>query len=396
MAAMGIFFVLLLMVFLVEQSFYRTRSLHDNRQNGKVDFLLGTDAGTFRQCILLSRIALISCISALIIFTPGLRIFSAEWFFSVAALTTAGGLLHSISSAVGKRSSTYLFGFLAPVSILLFRLTSPVVKLINRLFQSREAVAEVQGVEFELGQALELNYTENAPSAEAHKLLQGIVKFGNTEVWQIMTPRLDIVSLSDSDSFAEVLETVRESGYSRMPVFKGDTIEGLLYIKDLLPYIDLDGMDWQKLIRPVYFVSQGKKIVDLLEEFQQKKIHLAVVINEYGTYEGLISLEDVVEEIVGDISDEFDDEEVIYSRLDDHNFIFEGKTSLPDFYKALGIEGEDFEEASKESSTIAGFILEQTGKIPRKHEKIVFGRYTFIVEAADRRKVKRVKVTIGA
>lgn len=247
----------------------------------------------------------------------------------------------------------------------------------------------------ELSQALELTSDENKEEDD-HKILEGIVKFGNTEVKQVMTSRVDVVSIEESESFASVIEIILEAGFSRIPVQKDnfDNIRGLLYIKDLLPHLSKKEYDWKQLIRKPYFVPENKKIDDLLREFQSKKTHLAIVVDEYGGSSGIITLEDILEEIVGDISDEFDDDDLFYSKLDDFTYVFEAKIALNDMYRVLDIEGDEFEEEKGESETLAGFVLELFGKIPKKNEKIKFQDYLFTVEAADKRRIKRLKLQL--
>jgi CBS domain containing-hemolysin-like protein len=198
--------------------------------------------------------------------------------------------------------------------------------------------------------------------------------------------------------FFEVLELIKESGYSRIPVYKEtyDNIAGVLYIKDLLPYLDENqqGFEWQKLIREPFFVPENKKIDDLLREFQQQKIHIAIVVDEYGGMSGIITLEDIIEEIVGDINDEFDEDEVLYSKLDDFNYIFKATTSLKDLCKILKVPDDYFEEVRGESDTLGGLMLELFGRIPRKNERIQYKNLTFTVELADKKRIKRVKITI--
>ncbi len=193
------------------------------------------------------------------------------------------------------------------------------------------------------------------------------------------------------------MEEIVKNGYSRIPVYKDniDRIQGILYVKDLLPYIDRKQFDWTTLIREPLFVPENKKLDDLMVEFQEKKVHLAVVVDEYGGTSGLISLEDIIEEIVGDISDEFDDEDLKYSKLDDNNFVFEGKTALRDFYKITRVEDEDdFEEHKGEAETIAGFVLEVSKNFPKLNSKINFKNYVFTIEALDKKRIKFVKFTI--
>ncbi|NQX92729.1 MAG: gliding motility-associated protein GldE, partial [Flavobacteriales bacterium] len=246
-----------------------------------------------------------------------------------------------------------------------------------------------------LSHALELTEDENR-SEEEKKILEGIITFGSKDVKQIMTSRIDIKCFDLETSYKELLSQIIESGYSRIPIFKGsiDEVAGILYIKDLLEHLDEEEFDWTKLIRAPFFVPENKKIDDLLREFQSRKNHMAIVVDEYGGTSGLITLEDVIEEIVGDITDEFDDEQLQYSQLDERNYVFEGKTSLIDIYRIMDIDGDSLEAAKGESDTLAGFIIEQAGKIPLKGERVVFENYCFTVEAADKRKVKRVKVTI--
>ncbi len=247
----------------------------------------------------------------------------------------------------------------------------------------------------ELSHALELTSDEKS-NEDDQKILEGIVKFGNTDVKQIMTSRVDTVAIEFNKSYNDVIEIILEAGYSRIPVFEEsfDNIKGVLYIKDILPHLKKETFDWKKVIRRPFFVPENKKIDDLLREFQTKKIHLAIVVDEYGGSSGIITLEDILEEIVGEISDEFDDDDLVYSKLDHLNYIFEGKIALKDMYRVLDIEGEEFEEAKGEADTLAGLVLELFGKIPKKNEKIKLNDYQMVVEAADKRRVKRIKLTL--
>ena len=247
-----------------------------------------------------------------------------------------------------------------------------------------------------LSQALELT-SEGDTTREEQKLLEGIVSFGNTDTRQVMRPRIDLFALSEDMKFMDVLDEIKTQGYSRIPVFSEnmDNVLGVLYVKDLLPYIDRKTFNWLSLIREPYFVPENKKLDDLLLEFQEKKNHLAVVVDEYGGTSGIVTLEDIIEEIVGDISDEFDDEDLVYSKLDDFNYVFEGKTALKDFYRVVKIEDEvDFDEQKGESETIAGFVLEIAGCFPKKGEKVVFNNYTFIIESLDKKRLKQIKVIL--
>jgi putative hemolysin len=247
-----------------------------------------------------------------------------------------------------------------------------------------------------LSQALELTSEEDT-TKEEQKILKGIVSFGNTDTKQVMRPRMDVFALSDEDNYEEIIPVIIENGYSRIPVYKEniDNVTGILYIKDLLPYIDEKDFEWISLLREPYFVPENKKLDDLLNEFKEKKNHLAIVVDEYGGTSGLITLEDIIEEIVGDISDEFDDEDLIYSKLDELNFVFEGRTPLKDFYKIIKLEDPSlFEDNKGEAETLAGFLLEISGDFPQQNEIINFGNYNFKVEAVDDRRIKQIKLTI--
>lgn len=249
-----------------------------------------------------------------------------------------------------------------------------------------------------LSQALELTDDEDTTDEE-QQLLQGIVSFGNTDTKNAMRNRTNVFALDEALEFKEIIPLVIEHGYSRIPVYKEsiDQITGVLYVKDLLPYIDRRNYEWTKLLRETYFVPENKKLDDLLQEFQEEKKHLAIVVDEYGGTSGLITMEDIIEEIVGDISDEFDEEDIIYSKLDDKNYIFEAITPLKDFYRVVDFEEEQealFNEHRGESETLAGFLLEQTGSFPRKLDKITFHGYTFVIEAMDKKRIKQVKCTL--
>ncbi|NGX82969.1 gliding motility-associated protein GldE [Aequorivita sp. KMM 9714] len=246
-----------------------------------------------------------------------------------------------------------------------------------------------------LSQALELSNQDT--TFEEQKILQGIVTFGNTDTKQVMKNRMDIFAISEDQSFKEILPEIIQHGYSRIPVYKDsmDNITGVLYVKDLIPYTDRKILDWKTLKREAYFVPENKKLDDLLNEFKEMKMHLAIVVDEYGGTSGLISLEDIIEEIVGEISDEFDDEDLIFSKLDDNTFIFEGKTPLKDFYKVIKLDDpEEFEDNKGEAETLAGFLLEVSKGFPKKNEKILFHGYAFVIEAFEGKRIKQIKVTI--
>lgn len=248
----------------------------------------------------------------------------------------------------------------------------------------------------ELGHALDLT-KDSVENKEEKKILEGIVKFGNTDVKQIMTPRTDVVAFNDEIDYKTLINGLKTVKFSRIPVYEDsfDKIKGILYVKDLIGKIkESSKYNWNELLRDAKFVPENKKLDDLLKEFQEEKTHIAIVVDEYGGSSGIVSLEDVLEEIVGDITDEFDESDISFIKIDDKNYLFDGKTPLIDLYKILNIDGDTFETAKGESDTIAGFCIEQAGKILLKNEKIIFGNFTFTVEAADKRRIKKIKIKV--
>lgn len=249
----------------------------------------------------------------------------------------------------------------------------------------------------DLEHAIKLTKEQTEGENESHKILEGIVKFGSKDVKQIMKARTDVIAFDVKMSYSDLCVEIIKSGYSRIPIFKDnfDELAGVLYVKDLIPYIDEQpNFDWTALLREPFFVPESKMIDDLLKNFQERKMHMAVVVDEFGGTSGIVTLEDVLEEIVGDISDEFDVDDLQYSKLNESTYVFEGKTPLVDFYKVIDIDGKQFEDAKGESDSLAGFIIEQAGKILLKGEKVIFENYCFVVESADKRKVKRIKISI--
>jgi gliding motility-associated protein GldE len=276
-------------------------------------------------------------------------------------------------------------------SPLSFILTSS-TRFIDKRFKQKKEVVSMD----EIAEALQLT-TASQQNEEEQKILKSIVKFGNIDVKEIMKSRVDVVAIDETLLFEKVIELVVDSGFSRIPVYKEkfDDVIGILYVKDLIPHLDKKSdFKWQDLIRSAYFVPETKMISDLLKEFQDKKIHLAIVVDEYGGTSGIVTLEDILEEIVGDITDEFDDDGNIFSVLDDYNFIFEGKISLNDFLKTVKGETDYFDDVKGDSDSLAGLILELKGMIPKKGEIIKFAPYTFTIESSDSRKIKRIKVQI--
>ncbi len=247
----------------------------------------------------------------------------------------------------------------------------------------------------DLSDALELTTDE---LTDDDKILKGIVNFGNINVSAIMCPRIDVTAIDIKTEFNKIVSVIIESGFSRIPVYSDsfDNVEGILFAKDVLPYTNKTGsFKWQSLLRPPYFVPETKKINDLLKEFQLKKIHMAVVIDEYGGTSGIITLEDILEEIVGEITDESDEDQLLFRKIDDKTYIFEGKILLNDFCKIIDIEEDVFEDVRGESETLAGLILEMKGEIPAKDQIIEFGRFVFRIMSADRRRIKEIRVEIN-
>lgn len=288
------------------------------------------------------------------------------------------------------RASTTLLTLeklLSPFSALLVK--SSVIMRTDKIKQRNNISID------ELSQALEL--TSDAQD-EDKDMLEGIIKFGNIQVADIMRSRIDMVDVDIKASYKDLLQIIIESGYSRIPVCAGnrDKVKGIIYSKDLLPHIDKpSNFRWQTLMRPAYFVPESKKIDDLLSEFQENKVHLAIVVDEYGGTSGLVTMEDILEEIVGDIRDEYDEEEKMYTKIDDHTFVFEAKILLNDFYKVLDIDESRFEKMTEDVETLAGLLLELKGEIPAQGERIVYDRYMFEVLAVDNRRIQKIKVHIN-
>jgi gliding motility-associated protein GldE len=247
----------------------------------------------------------------------------------------------------------------------------------------------------DLEQALEL--TDKEEIKDEQSMLQGIIRFGDETAKEVMTTRQDIVDIDIRSSFADVLKCIVENNYSRIPVYQdnGDNIRGVLYIKDLLPHLSKPAsFRWQSLIRPPYFVPETKKIDDLLREFQDNKVHIAIVVDEFGGTSGLVTLEDILEEIVGEINDEYDEEEKTYSKINYNTYIFEGKTLLVDFCKILHVDDDEFAEVEGEADSLAGLLLELKGDFPSVHERIDYKNYSFEIMTIEERRISRVKVIV--
>ena len=276
----------------------------------------------------------------------------------------------------------------APLSSLLVRSSF----IVNKCVAKRNYNISVD----ELSQALEL--TDKDEISEESNILEGIIRFGGETAKEVMTPRLDMVDLEITSSFKEVLDCVVENAYSRIPVYEDsqDNIKGILYIKDLLPHLKKgEDFQWQSLIRPAYFVPETKMIDDLLRDFQANKIHIAIVVDEFGGTSGIVTMEDIIEEIVGEINDEYDEEERSYVKINDHTYVFEAKTLLSDFYKVVKVDSDFFEDVVGDADTLAGLLLEIKGEFPKLHEKLEYEHIQFEVLEMDARRILKVKVILG-
>ena len=321
--------------------------------------------------------------------------FSIEVSIATFLILLFGEILPKVYA--GRNSNQFALRIAYPIAIL-DKLLSPIslpmrkatIYLHNKLGKQKTNFSVDQ-----LSQALGLTNSEES-SSEEQKILEGIVSFGNTDTKQVMSPRMDIFALEIEESFTAIFPKIIEKGFSRIPVYRDniDQIEGVLFVKDLLPHINKVDFDWKTLLREPFFVPENKKIDNLLKDFQSMKSHLAIVVDEYGGTSGLVSLEDIIEEIVGDISDEFDGDNTNYSKIDEKNYLFEGKTNLKDFYRVIDVDEELFETKKGEAETLAGFILEILGNFPKKDQKIAFENCTFTIETVDKKRVKQIKVTI--
>ena len=289
--------------------------------------------------------------------------------------------------------------FSAPIHVILKKVFAPLSSvlakssvIVNKCVSKKNYSISVD----DLSQALEL--TDKNEISEESNILEGIIRFGDETAVEIMTPRLDVVDLEIHTPFTEVLKCVVDNAYSRIPVYEGsrDNVKGILYIKDLLPHLGKgDNFRWQTLVRAAYFVPETKKIDDLLRDFQATKIHIAIVVDEFGGTSGIVTMEDIIEEIVGEINDEYDEEERSYVKLNDHTYVFEAKTLLSDFYKILKLDNDVFEEVEGEADTLAGLLLEIKGEFPVLHEKLSYGKFHFEVLEMDARRILKIKVMIS-
>ena len=326
-----------------------------------------------------------------------------RFFVEVGLITTVVLLFGEILPKIYANKNPEGFARLMSIPIYIldkyvfFALTYP-MSYLTLILQKRLGKTGSNISVDHLSQALEMT-DDSETTKDEQKILKGIVTFGNTDTKQVMCPRIDVFALDEETSFTEVVSQIVSKGFSRVPVYREtiDTVIGVLYVKDLLSHFDKENYEWTKLLRAPYFVPENKKLDDLLQEFQVKRIHLAIVVDEYGGTSGVISLEDVIEQIVGDITDEFDETDISYSKLNDNTFVFDGKTSLQDFYAVTKVSNDDdFEQKKGESETIAGFLLEQLGSFPKVNTTFRFKNVVFTIEAVDRKRIKQVKVQLDA
>ncbi|GAO29114.1 gliding motility-associated protein GldE [Geofilum rubicundum] len=322
---------------------------------------------------------------------PGLLQFLLEVIVITSLILFFGEILPKVYAGQFPKKFAVFMSYPLLVSIRLFKPLSIIMVKSTHLVNKRLG-QRMKGISLdEISHALDLT-DDNL--TEGKDILKGIVTFGSTNVETIMTVRVNVVDIDIKSELSKVIAVIIDSGYSRMPVYEEgpDDVKGILYVKDLLPHLNKDNsFNWQELIRPAYYVPETKRINDLLQEFKTHKIHMAVVVDEYGGTSGIVTLEDILEEIVGDISDELDDDEVSFSVLPDGNFVFEGTTLLKDFFRVTEIPEETFRKISDEPETLAGLLLELKGEIPVKHETIEFGKYKFTILAADYRRIKKIR-----
>lgn len=334
--------------------------------------------------------------SIAISFPEGSRL---EFVFQIIIIASLLVLLGEIMPKVYANNNPVKFSLrMSKILTLLKRVVYPLSYLLvkfTNLIDKKLAAKQIEISAEEISKALDI--TEHESKEEERRILRAIVEFGNTDVKEIMKSRIAISAIEKKTMFVDVLKSITSSGYSRIPVYEDeiDKVVGILYVKDLIPFLnEKDNFEWVELCRAPYFVPEKKMINDLLKEFQTKKNHLAIVVDEYGGTSGLVTLEDVLEEIVGEINDEFDVDDNVYSKLDEYNYIFDGKISLNDFLKLVKLEIDFFDEIKGESDTLAGLVLELEGKIPKIGTVCKVPPFTILVESADLRRIKRLKVTI--
>ncbi|WP_262325075.1 gliding motility-associated protein GldE [Carboxylicivirga litoralis] len=317
--------------------------------------------------------------------------FIFEIIFITGIILFFGEILPKVYASQSPRKFA---GFMAYPLLVFTKVLKPLSLILTKSTNvvNRRIAKKVRNLSMDdISHALELTVND---ISEEKDILEGIVKFGNIDVSEIMTARVDVIDVEIKSNYNKVLQVIIDSGFSRIPVFEEtpDNVKGILYVKDLLAHLDEEAaFEWQSLIRKAYYVPETKMINDLLEEFQSEKIHMAIVVDEYGGTMGIVTLEDVLEEIVGDISDELDDDEEFYSKMPDGTIVFEAKVLLNDFHKITNTDEELFNDVRGEAETLAGLILELEGQIPQKNDVVEYGSCLFTIVAADNRRIKKVK-----
>jgi gliding motility-associated protein GldE len=372
-----------------------------NPSDEKINRLLANSERLLATILITNNFVNVTIIMLCNYFFMGIFEFSSplvEFLILTVVLTFLLLLFGEIMPKIFSTQKTLAFArFAAPGILFCEKIFYPVASALMKssTFLNKHMVKKSQNISVsELSQALDL--TDKSELTEENKILEGIVRFGAETAKEVMTSRLDVVDLDIKTPFKEVIQCVIENAYSRIPVYSGsnDDIKGVLYIKDLLPHINEDdNFEWQSLIRPAYFVPETKMIDDLLRDFQKEKIHIAIVVDEFGGTSGIITMEDIIEEIVGEIHDEYDDEEKTYVTINDHTWIFEGKTQLIDFYRVTQVDEALFEPVSGDADTIAGLVLEIKGEFPKLHEKILYVGYEFEALEMDNRRIRKIKFT---
>lgn len=322
-----------------------------------------------------------------------------EFLLLTVLLTFLLLLFGEIMPKIYSAQHTLTFArFAAPILYVVQKIFYPIssMLMLSKAFTDRLVSNETESLTVDdLEKAMEL--TNKTDIAEESQMLQGIIRFGGEMAREIMTPRVDIVDLDMDTSFQDVIKCVVENNYSRIPVYKGsaDNIQGVLYIKDLLPHLQKTTFRWQSLIRPPYFVPETKMIDDLLRDFQQNKVHIAIVVDEFGGTSGIVTMEDIIEEIVGEIDDEYDDDEKTYQRMNQNTYVFQAKTLLTDFYRIMGLDDDFFDEIEGDADTLAGLLLELKGEFPAMRERLAYRNFTFEVMEMDERRIVSIKVIQG-
>lgn len=375
----------------------------DHPSDDKISRLLGNSERLLATILITNNFVNVTIIMLCNFFFMNVFVFHsqlAEFLILTVILTFLLLLFGEIMPKIYSSQKTLKFcRFAAPVIWVLQKVFSPLASMLvhSTAFLNKHFARKNHNISVdELSHALEL--TDKAELKEENNILEGIIRFGGETAKEVMTSRLDMVDLDIRASFKEVMQCVIENAYSRIPVYAGsrDNIKGVLYIKDLLPHVNKgEAFRWQSLIRPAYFVPETKMIDDLLRDFQANKIHIAIVVDEFGGTSGIVTMEDIIEEIVGEIHDEYDDEERTHVVLNDHTWIFEAKTQLTDFYKITKVNEDDFEEVDGDADTVAGLLLEIKGEFPALHERVIYKNYTFEVLAMDNRRILKVKFTVN-